>query len=88
MVNFEHVFANEIDKEGAIKMHGKILRVEVSDSLVTFLSTTGHQIPKQNIFVWFILLLSKGGYKIWMSRIYTHSAEITAIWLKAFLEDL
>lgn len=26
MVNFEHIFANGIDKEGTIKMHSKILK--------------------------------------------------------------
>lgn len=53
--------------------------------MVIFLSPKGHQIPKQNIFVWFILLLSKGDYKIWMSRIYTHSAEITCNLIESIL---
>lgn len=40
---------------------------------------TQHQMSKQNIFVWVFLLLSIGAYKIWMSKTYIHSVEITTI---------
>lgn len=50
MVNFEHVFANKIDKGDVIEVYGKVKKKKkelVFDSLVTFVSILDIKCPNK-----------------------------------------